>query len=92
MHFKTLIVVLVFSWVATAQSKGPTRSMAVTFDDLPYAGVGQPDYLARARRATDKIMRVLQSRHVPVVGFVNEEALDGRGEVEARTALLQICK
>ena len=63
--------------------------MAVTFDDLPYAGVGQPDYLARARRATDKIMRVLQSRHVPVVGFVNEEALDGRGEVEARTALLQ---
>jgi peptidoglycan/xylan/chitin deacetylase (PgdA/CDA1 family) len=88
-HFKTLIVVLVFSCVATAQSKGPTRSMAVTFDDLPYAGVGQPDYLVRARRATNKIMRVLQSRHVPVVGFVNEEALDRRGEVEARTALLQ---
>ena len=45
--------------------------------------------MARARRATNKILGVLQRRHVPVVGFVNEEALDWKGEVEARTALLQ---
>jgi len=89
MHLKTLVAILVFSFTATAQTKLPSRRMAVTFDDLPYVGVGQPDYLARARRATDKILNVLRTRRVPVVGFVNEETLYRNREVDARTALLQ---
>jgi peptidoglycan/xylan/chitin deacetylase (PgdA/CDA1 family) len=67
----------------------PARKMAVTFDDLPYVAVGQPDGLSHAQRATNKLLRVLKSWHVPVVAFVNERGLQVTGEVDARIALLQ---
>lgn len=65
------------------------RTMAVTFDDLPYVAVGSTDYLHDAQRATADILRVLAAHHVPVVAFVNEGKLDARGETDARIALLQ---
>ena len=62
--------------------------MALTFDDLPYAGVRQ-DNLADARRVTHAILTALNSHHALAVAFVNERKLQVAGEVNARTDLLQ---
>lgn len=86
---KSLIVILLLCLGAAAQSIKPSRKMAVTFDDLPYVAVGQPRGLLHAQRATNKLLRVLKSWHVPVVAFVNESSLQVTGEVDARIALLQ---
>src|SRR5258708_36485243 len=86
---KSLIVILLLCLDAAAQSSVPSRKMAVTFDDLPYVAVGQPDGLSHARRATNNLLRVLKSWHVPGGGFVNESGFEGTGEGDARVGLLQ---
>jgi peptidoglycan/xylan/chitin deacetylase (PgdA/CDA1 family) len=86
---KSLIVILLLGLGAAAQSSIPSRKMAVTFDDLPFVEVGQADGLSHAQRATNKLLLVLKSWHVPVVAFVNEGGLQVTGEVDARIALLQ---
>jgi peptidoglycan/xylan/chitin deacetylase (PgdA/CDA1 family) len=88
MNFKLPFAVLLLSLSATAQTNKPSRSMVVTFDDLPYVAVEHHD-LPSAQRATKEILRVLRARHVPVVAFVNEGKLQVAGEVDARIALLQ---
>lgn len=88
MNLKLLITILLMSLSVTAQTNKPSRSMAVTFDDLPYVELDGTD-LQRAQRATKKILRVLRARRVPVVAFVNEGNLQVAGEVDARIALLQ---
>lgn len=67
------------------------RSMALTFDDLPYA-YAAPDAavdLGRAKRATAALLRTLSSHHAPAVAFVNEAKLGTGPEMKARTALLR---
>jgi peptidoglycan-N-acetylglucosamine deacetylase len=86
---KSLIVILLLCLGAAAQSSKPSRKMAVTFDDLPYAAAGQSHGLSHAQRATNKLLRVLKSWRVPAVAFVNESGLQVTGEVDARIALLQ---
>ncbi|HLR05851.1 MAG TPA: polysaccharide deacetylase family protein [Pyrinomonadaceae bacterium] len=88
MNFSPLIAILVFSVCMAAQTRTADRKMAVTIDDLPYAGVGRTE-LPQARRATDKILASLRAHRVPAVAFVNEEQLQVTGELEARTALLR---
>ncbi len=64
----------------------PSRSIAITFDDLPLNG---PDIgLASMQQMTEKLTASIQSHHVPTVGFVNEKKLFVEGEIDARTALL----
>ena len=86
---KTLVTILLLGVSATAQTNQPPRTMAVTFDDLPYVTAGQPQYLPNAQRATKAILRGLRIHRVPVVAFVNEGQLQATGEVDARIALLQ---
>jgi peptidoglycan-N-acetylglucosamine deacetylase len=67
------------------------RSMALTFDDLPYA-YAAPDAavdVARAKRVTAALLRALSSHHAPAVAFVNEAKLGTGPETKARTALLR---
>jgi peptidoglycan/xylan/chitin deacetylase (PgdA/CDA1 family) len=89
MNLKPLIAILLLSLSAIAQTNKPSRKMAVTFDDLPFVAAGQSAYLPSARRATKEILRVLQTQHVPAVGFVNEGKLQAAGEADARIALLK---
>lgn len=63
--------------------------MVITLDDLPYVAVGDAPYLPNAQRATKEILRIIQTRHVPAVAFVNEIKLQVLGDVDARIALLQ---
>ena len=88
MNLKIPLAILLLSLSASAQTSQPSRSMVITFDDLPYVGIEQGK-LSNARRATTKILRALRLKRVPVVGFVNEGPLQVAGEVDARIALLQ---
>ena len=67
----------------------PAREVAITFDDLPIAGV-LPRDIASSRALTDKLLRAITAHHVPVVAFVNEGKLGGDdGAADAdRVALL----
>ncbi len=87
--FKSLLIMLLLSVTAAAQTNKPSRKMAVTFDDLPYASAGQPHDLSKAQRVTKELLRVLKARTVPVVAFVNEGKLQVAGEVDVQIALLQ---
>lgn len=73
------------------RAQPPARSMALTFDDLPYVDQASqtPGGLVRAQRVTATILRTLETHRAPAVGFVTENKLDAGGEQQARTALLQ---
>jgi peptidoglycan/xylan/chitin deacetylase (PgdA/CDA1 family) len=66
------------------------RTIALTFDDLPYVDAASQtaDGLVRARRVTDTILRVLDAHQAPAVGFVTENKLSG-ADRDARIALLE---
>ena len=68
----------------------PAREVAITFDDLPIAGV-LPRDIASSRALTDRLLRAIAAHHVPVVAFVNESKLAGdSGAVDPdRVALLR---
>lgn len=90
---KALLSLLVLVTLAVAQTPSSTqptaRTMAVTFDDLPYVNsAGQP-FLSNAQRVTSELMRVLKAQRVPAIGFVNESKLYANGEMDARIALLK---
>jgi peptidoglycan/xylan/chitin deacetylase (PgdA/CDA1 family) len=63
--------------LALLVAAGP--SVAITFDDLPAAGTGNPDRdpaltAHDVRAMNDAILRTLRQHHVPATGFVNEKA------------------
>jgi peptidoglycan/xylan/chitin deacetylase (PgdA/CDA1 family) len=65
-----------------------SRTMALTFDDLPKS-TGLDDIEA-ARRTTDSILKVLKGHKAPAIGFVNEGKLySGPAMVDARAELLR---
>ena len=83
-----LLVLLVFAH-GFAQTKPPSRRMAVTIDDLPYVRIGDVAYLPNAERATKNILRALKNHKAPAIGFVNERQLTDSAERNARIALLR---
>lgn len=93
------LVVTVLSVVAVFQSftclattmlaADSPRTMALTFDDLPYAAAAQGNTVTHARRVSDAILAALERYHAPATAFVNEGKLHVTGEVDERSALLQ---
>ena len=65
----------------------PRRSIAITFDDLPF--VDDAGELAVAQDGTRRLLAALRERGAPAIGFVNEDKLLVRGESDARTRLLE---
>ncbi len=84
--------------LATAQSQlqsqngTPSRSIALTFDDIPMTVVGN-DHIAgplkETRRIDANLLRVLKAHHATAIGFVNEVKLNVQGERDARAAILE---
>ena len=64
------------------------RKLALTFDDLPYAGSSGQSFLSGAQRATKQTLAVLNQHRAPAIGFVNEVNLQGTDSA-VRIALLQ---
>ena len=83
----TLLILFVCCLITSAHGQTARRTMAVTFDDLPYVNFGNGTYIKNARAATAKILSTLKKHKVPAVGFVNEDKLEYSRE--ERTALLR---
>jgi peptidoglycan/xylan/chitin deacetylase (PgdA/CDA1 family) len=83
----TRFAFLLFLFVGAAAAQ--SRQIAVTFDDLPWAGLERrvPDDLAEQHAA---LMQALRTAAVPGAGFVNENKLEVDGAVDAgRVAMLR---
>ena len=74
--------------VAAGQAR-PARRIAVTFDDLPMTGGGNPDGRTVVEN-NRKIVAVLAANKIPAVGFVNERQLEAAGQAEERRAALRV--
>jgi peptidoglycan/xylan/chitin deacetylase (PgdA/CDA1 family) len=77
------IVVSIISGFALAKAgaarlpqPAAARSVAITFDDLPIAGV-LPRDIDASRELTRKLLAAVAAHHVPTIGFVNEDKLNG---------------
>ncbi|MEO8027669.1 MAG: polysaccharide deacetylase family protein, partial [Bryobacteraceae bacterium] len=62
------------------------KRIAITIDDLPYAGVSRT--LDTARSANQRMLSALKDAKAPAIGFVNEKWVQVQGERDARTAIL----
>lgn len=79
---------LFFPLVAVAQVP-MAHSVAVTFDDLPFASVPTEEN-AVLEGMTNRLLRALQGRGIPAVGFINEAKLYREGSlVPLRVDLLR---
>jgi len=85
--FLTTASVVVGFAQGQTHSRNMPREVAVTFDDLPTAYGGSP---GRLREVTTKLLRSIKSNNVPAIGFVNEIKLYVPGQIDERTALLQM--
>ncbi|HVZ17775.1 MAG TPA: polysaccharide deacetylase family protein, partial [Terriglobales bacterium] len=81
-----LLVICAF-WVPLL---GQTKTVAITFDDLPYATLG-PSLadVYEARLNIRSILDTLKAHHVPVVAFVNERKLQVNDQMDMRIGLLE---
>ena len=91
------IAVSIISALALAASPGArrlqpsvAREVAITFDDLPIAGV-LPRDIEASRELTRKLLAAVAAHHVPAIAFVNEDKLNAAdGAVDpARVDLLR---
>jgi peptidoglycan/xylan/chitin deacetylase (PgdA/CDA1 family) len=57
-----------------------SRTIALTFDDLPYVPVESTDYVHETERVVHEITSLLREHGAPAVGFVNEGKLRLDGE------------
>ena len=72
--------------VPEARTAAPARSVAITFDDLPWARIGAYDE-ARMAELNDELVRQIRGAGMPAIGFVNEQKLEG--SAVGREALLR---
>lgn len=66
----------------------PDKRIAITIDDLPVAG-HKPLTLADKQAWTERLLAALRKHQAPAIGFINEDRLWVRGEVDGHIALLQ---
>ena len=90
--FGLLPVLLLAVWFTPMTQAASPRAIALTFDDLPMAVVGN-DHIAGPLEETQRINRellaTLRQHHAPAIGFVNEVKLNVEGERDARAAILE---
>ena len=89
MKHTLLLIVFLFCLVPSVHGQTPARTMAVTFDDLPYVKFREGAYVVRGQAATAKILNTLKKHKVVAVGFVNEHMLESAADREARIDLLR---
>jgi peptidoglycan/xylan/chitin deacetylase (PgdA/CDA1 family) len=73
--------------LALALPLAAQKRIALTFDDLPFA---PPTVALKEQRAlTAKLLGALARHRAPAIGFVNEDKLLVKGEVDGRIGLLE---
>jgi peptidoglycan/xylan/chitin deacetylase (PgdA/CDA1 family) len=89
-RLRTLALAPVVTALALMTEAAPPapRTIAVTFDDLPFVRLRGP--VEYAVRDTGRILAALGARGVPAAGFVNEARLEDDGRSATMTAILSI--
>ncbi len=85
---KKLFLIFVIFFTAVFPAFAQTKQIAFTIDDLPLNGA--PIEIKELQNMTGKILSSLKKNQVPMVGFVNESLLYGRGETDERIAVLKM--
>ena len=78
----SVLIGLTLAVPLAAQEPTPARTVAITFDDLPYAQAGESSYdgsLAFASDANRKILSALKRFRAPATGFVVESRIRAIG-------------
>ena len=88
-HFCLTVSLIALASTAAAGQGRAARRVAVTFDDLPMTGGGNPTGPAVVENSR-KIVAALVSNKIPAVGFVNERQLEAAGQGEERRAALRL--
>ena len=84
---KPFLIIFVFAVAAFGQ--GPTRTIAVTIDDLPVVSTRRD--LKNRQEITRKLLAHVKKANVPAIGFVNENKLyTGGKRDEAQVDLLRL--
>jgi hypothetical protein len=84
---RLVLLCLVLSIISVAQ----TKTIAITIDDLPYAGMDQTmASIIQARHDIRSITQTLKEHHAPAVAFVNEVKLQVPDQVDVRVGLLDL--
>lgn len=86
---RPILLILLFSIAAFAQS----RSVAVTFDDLPISGGPYASSAAMTfeiDQVNRKLIESIRRNGVPAIGFVNEARLYARGQTDGRIESLRL--
>lgn len=82
-----LALALVAAWLAGPAAAAPGPAVAITFDDLPYAGaIGAGEAAlspAEVARLNARIRAVLKRRAAPATGFVVEQTAQALGDKAA---------
>jgi len=76
---------------STSNAPTPSKKIAITFDDLPYAGI-QAANVDGMRSVNEKIISIIKNYHIPAIGFVNEKLLlaFGPDKVDEVTAIIKL--
>lgn len=88
---KLYLALVTLSSILTAQVQS-ARTVALTFDDLPFAVSGNdraPGTLAEVQQTNARILQTLVAHHATAIGFVNEIKLNVVNERDARAAVLR---
>jgi peptidoglycan/xylan/chitin deacetylase (PgdA/CDA1 family) len=88
---QTLVIFGLCGCVAlmSGAATSPDRQIAVTIDDLPAAN-GSSMSAAEITGMTTQLLAALRQQKIPAVGFVNENKLYRRGEVDERIKALDL--
>src|SRR5579863_8994795 len=78
------LALLAFASLTGAVSLGQSRTVALTFDDLPMAGVADT---AEAERINRAILNALAKHHAPATAFINEKQVQAIGDARAKEIL-----
>ena len=86
-----ILRLLFFAVTLSAFSAAQTKTITITIDDLPYAGMNQSmTSVIQARHDIRSITQTLKAHHVPAVAFVNEQKLQVPDQVDMRIGLLEL--
>jgi peptidoglycan/xylan/chitin deacetylase (PgdA/CDA1 family) len=82
----TVFLALVISSANPAQT---SRSVAITVDDLPYAGpfLNLPNY--SADKINNRLLAAFAKHHIPVTGFVIQKSVEQKPDLTTGTRILQ---
>src|SRR5215204_437736 len=86
------IFFLIFSSLTILSSltvvSGQNKSIALTIDDLPLNGPAIE--ITKLRKMTVKLLNIIKTNRIPMVGFVNESLLYAPNEADERIGILKM--